>query len=311
MATNQYFSQQVKSEQFLYEDIIIESLKIYGQDVYYLPRTLVNEDKIFGEDVPSNFSSAYKIEMYIQNTEGFDGEGDLFSKFGIQIRDQATFIVARRRWAHTIGQVDNEINDERPREGDLIYLGLSKSLFQIMHVEHEQPFYQISNLATFKLRCELFEYNDEDLDTGILDIDAIEEGSYKVILNLNSAFDSSVPDFEKGNVIYQEQASGTVMRGEVENYNRGNNELSLVHIGSDSGEYGVFKTGLVYNPAGLDLFGNVIPNDISRLVLSVNEYLASDSSYAQNDIFDAGENDLLDFLDFSETNPFGDPGDTI
>ncbi len=92
MATNPYFSQGRRSEQNLYEDIIIESLKIYGQDIYYLPRDIVNEDKLFGDDVPSRFNSSYKIEMYIDNVDGFDGEGDLFSKFGVEIRDAATLL---------------------------------------------------------------------------------------------------------------------------------------------------------------------------------------------------------------------------
>ena len=119
MATNLYFSQKVQSEQNLYEDIVIESLKMYGQDVYYLPRDIVNDD------VPSRFNSSYKVEMYIENTEGFDGEGDLFTKFGVEIRDQATFVVARRRWTTTVNRFDNDINSERPREGDLVYLPLS------------------------------------------------------------------------------------------------------------------------------------------------------------------------------------------
>jgi len=174
MARNPYFSQKVRSEQNLYEDIIIESLKMYGQDVYYLPRDTVAEDRILGEDVPSSFNSSYKVEMYIENTEGFDGEGDLFSKFGVEIRDQATFIVARKRWTQTVAKYDNDIASVRPREGDLIYLTLTNSLFEITHVEHEQPFYQLSNLPTYKLRCELFEYNDENLDTGIEVIDDIE-----------------------------------------------------------------------------------------------------------------------------------------
>ena len=125
---------------------------MYGQDVYYLPRTIVNEDKIFGDDVPSRFSASYKVEMYIENVEGFDGEGDLFTKFGVEIRDQATFVVARRRWSSTVNRYDNAINSDRPREGDLVYLPLSNSMFQIMAVEHEQPFYQLSNLAVYKLR---------------------------------------------------------------------------------------------------------------------------------------------------------------
>ena len=183
MTTNLYFSQKVRSEQGLYEDIIIEALKMYGQDVYYIPRDIVNENTIFGEDVPSRFNSSHKIEMYIENVEGFDGEGDLFTKFGVEIRDQATFVVARRRWTDAVKRIDSEITSVRPLEGDLIYLPLSNSMFQIMHVEHEQPFYQLSNLPTYKLRCELFEYNDEDLDTGVSTIDDIQKDfAYRYIL---------------------------------------------------------------------------------------------------------------------------------
>ena len=96
---NLYFSDKVRSEQNLYEDIVIEALKMYGQDVYYLPRDLVGEDKVFGDDVPSRFGNAYKVEMYIENTEGFEGEGDIFTKFGIELRDQANFVVSRKRWS--------------------------------------------------------------------------------------------------------------------------------------------------------------------------------------------------------------------
>ena len=119
---NLYFSDKVRSEQQLYDDIVIESLKIYGQDTYYLPRDLVTENRIFGEDVPSSFNSSYKLEMYIENIEGFDGEGDLFTRFGVEIRDEATFVVSRRRWDQTVRKFDVDINSVRPREGDLIYL---------------------------------------------------------------------------------------------------------------------------------------------------------------------------------------------
>ena len=171
---NLYFSDKVRSEQKLYEDIVIESLKIYGQDVYYIPRDLVGEDRIFGDDVPSRFNSAHKIEMYIENVEGFDGEGDLFTRFGVEIRDEATFVVSRNRWSNQVAKFDNGITSVRPLEGDLIYLPMTNKLFEISHVEHEQPFYQLSNLPVYKLRCQLFEYNDEDLDTGVEAIDKIE-----------------------------------------------------------------------------------------------------------------------------------------
>jgi|TARA_B100000085_G_scaffold260515_1_gene264097 hypothetical protein len=161
---NLYFSAGARSEQNLYEDLIIESIKIYGQDLYYLPRDLVNVDDVFREDPVSKFNSNYLLEMYVDNIDGFDGEGDLFTKFGVEIRDQVTFTVAKRRWQQTVMRYDNEIQGIRPLEGDLVFTPFSKKIFQIMHVEHEQPFYQLNNLPVFKLQCELFEYNDEDFD---------------------------------------------------------------------------------------------------------------------------------------------------
>ncbi len=187
MATNPYISQKVRSEQHLYEDIVIESLKFYGQDVYYIPREIVNQDKIFGDDIPSRFSDSYKIEMYIENQEGFDGEGDLFTKFGIELRDQATFVVARRRWKKLVGDNLAE-HGFRPREGDVIYLPMSESMFEVLKVETETPFYQLSNLPTFRMQCELFEYSDEDFDTDIPSVDAVEyEGAFQYKLTMNTS----------------------------------------------------------------------------------------------------------------------------
>ena len=192
MATNPYISKKVRSEQHLYEDIVIESLKFYGEDVYYLPREIVNKDKIFGDDIPSRFSDAYKIEMYIENQEGFDGEGDLFTKFGIELRDQATFVVARRRWKKMVGDNLAE-NGFRPREGDVIYLPMSESMFEVLKVETETPFYQLSNLPTFRMQCELFEYSDEDFDTDIASIDAVEyEGAFQYKVTMNTS-DQNLP----------------------------------------------------------------------------------------------------------------------
>lgn len=316
MAKNRYFTEKYGNEQRLYEDIIIESLKIYGQDVYYIPRELVNEDRIFGEDVPSRFSNAYKIEMYIENVEGFDGEGDLFTKFGVEIRDQATFIVARKRWSWIVGQVTNAINSERPLEGDLIYMPLSNKIFQIMHVEHEQPFYQLANLPTYKLRCELFEYNDEDFDTGIDNIDGVEQIGYTIDLLLEPNFDSpnyqGPPNFIIGDEVIQLKSNGEYVHGEVVGYNRTTNILKLAHVGGDSitDGYTMFETGtfdLITRPYGdvLDL-NNIEGNHITRTILSVGENIAGENE--QNEDFAATSNNVnLDFLDFSETNPFGDP----
>jgi hypothetical protein len=191
MATNPWISRGARNEQGLYEDLVIESLKFYGEDVYYLPREIVNKDKVFLDDVPSRFSDSYKIEMYVENQEGFEGEGDLFSKFGVELRDQATFVVARRRWKKLIGDKLDAYNF-RPREGDVIYLPLSNSIFEIYKVETETPFYQLSNLPTFRLQCELFEYNDEDFDTGVDTIDVVEdESAYQYKLTMMPPADAT------------------------------------------------------------------------------------------------------------------------
>ena len=182
MAKNFHIKSGVRSEQLLYENLVIESLKIYGQEVYYLPRDIVNENKIFGDDVPSRFNSSYKIEMFIENVEGFEGEGDLFTKFGVEIRDEATFIVSRRRWGDTVGRYDNEISGERPREGDLIFFPWVRgsieneigALFEVKYVENESVFYQLGNLQTYDISLEKFEYSNERFSTGIAVIDAIE-----------------------------------------------------------------------------------------------------------------------------------------
>ena len=174
MPRNVYFSHGSNAEQILFEDIQIEALKIYGHETYYLPRKILTRDMILNEDRESLFDDAYMIEMYIEDIEGFGGEGNLMSKFGIEIRDEVTFVVARRSWNKLVGIWNNTVDNFRPNEGDLIYLPLSNSLFEISFVEHEQPFYQIQNLPVYKLQARLFEYNDEDFRTGIYDIDNIE-----------------------------------------------------------------------------------------------------------------------------------------
>lgn len=290
MARNPHFSQKVRSEQNLYEDIVIESLKMFGQDVYYLPREEVGRDRILGDEIPARFGSSYKLEMYVENTEGFDGEGDLFSKFGIEIRDEATFIVARRRWKTTVSRIETDIID-RPREGDLIYLELSKSLFVINHVEHEQPFYQLSNLPVYRLRCSLFEYNDEDLDTGVEEIDMIErDNAYTYTLTL----DNTSMLINEGDTVTQvvDSDQGVTIRGEVTHWEDNSKVVTLAHVGASDGQYREFITGR-----------SVTINDSDFTVISVDEdnrIMATE----QNDDFD---DFTVDFLDFTEDNPFGDP----
>ena len=287
MATNPYFKQGVRSEQNIYEDIIIEALKMYGQDVYYLPREIVNKDSVFLDDVPSRFGSSYKVEMYIENTEAFDGEGDLFTKFGIELRDQANFIVSRKRWKNLVGSRLSEANF-RPREGDLIYLTLSNSIFEIRRVETETPFYQLSNLPTFRMQCELFEYNDEDFDTGIESIQLVEEESaFQISLTMDSSAGYSV-----GEEVQQIFDTYT-MKGEVTDWSDSDAILQLAHIGATDGKFHTFTTSQ-------EVVGQTSGAVSTPTLVQELQNIQKD---AQNDVFDDFE---ADFLDFSESNPFGD-----
>ena len=141
---------------------------MYGHDLYYLPRTRVEDDLIYGEESYSEFNSQYFVEMYIKNVEGFAGQGDFLSKFNLEIRDQVTFTVARRTFNNEVGAFTTFT---RPREGDLVYFPLNNKIFEIKFVEHEAIFYQLGSLQTFDITCELFEYSNEIFNTGISLID--------------------------------------------------------------------------------------------------------------------------------------------
>ena len=161
-------------EQRLVEDLIIESIKIYGMEVFYMPRTLVAKDNLFGEDVLSKFEDAYPIEMYIKSVDGFSGDGDFLSKFGLEIRDEMVLTVAQTRFHEEIGDTLTTEDAGRPVEGDLIYFPLNGKVFEVKFVEHEAVFYQMGSLQTYDLTLELFEYSHEQFNTDIAAIDAIE-----------------------------------------------------------------------------------------------------------------------------------------
>jgi len=175
MATNFYFNNfEASAEQTLIEDLVIESIKMYGHDVVYLPRTIINRDYVFNEDSVSKFVDQYSIEMYIRDVDGFQGEGDFLSKFGVEVRDQITFTVANRRFEEDIASVEDIT---RPREGDIIYFPLTQSHYEIKFVEHEAVFYQLGELQMYDLRCELYEYSGEEFSTGSDLLDAIEDNT--------------------------------------------------------------------------------------------------------------------------------------
>lgn len=320
MPRNVYFSQAVQSEQHLYEDLIIESLKIFGQDAYYLPRTIINRDDIFGEDSSSSFDDAYMIETYIENPEGFEGEGDLYSKFGLEIRDEANFIISRRQWQKFIGTHYSNIAYPKPDEGDLIYLPLSNSFFEIRLVEEEQPFYQLSNLPVYKLSCALFEYNDEQIETGVAAIDNTQaQNAYQVTLDLTVTGGNH---FTVGEIVTQTIATGITVFGEVQTITKTSDTVASITVSNigtkdttnDANSTDASREFIVSSTASVnDLVGSesgntcVITNVYTLSDDSVSNTFPSDSQ-AKNVQFEIeGDN----FIDFSEANPFGDPSETL
>lgn len=308
MPRNVYFSQAVKSEQNLYEDLIIESLKIFGQDVYYIPRTLVNRDNIMGEDIGSKFDDAYLIEAYIENVDGFEGSGDLYNKFGLEIRDEATFIISRRQWNSLVGFWNNELEDPKPLEGDLLFMPMSNTFFEIMFVEDEQPFYQLSNLPVFKLQCSLFEYNDEQFETGVSEIDAKEiTNAQQTQLDLTVTGGNH---FTQGEIVTQVISTNPAISvyGEVQTVTKTSDIAASITV-SNIGVTGSTeaKDFLVSNSVGLT--GGESNN--TCFITKVHGITDSTSfpvdQQAMNYEFEvAGDN----FIDFTESNPFGDPSET-
>ena len=213
MPTNVYFDTGTTAEQRLYENLIIEQLSVFGQDVYYLPRKLVNEDTLFGEDASSSFNDAYIIEMYLDNIEGYEGQKEMMTRFGLDLQDEATWVVSKRRFEQLISLDQNLIVSSRPNEGDLIYFAKSKKLFEITFVDHDDPFYQLQNLPVFKLRCRTFDYSHEDMATGISEIDDIETSQsldaleYQIILEAGTDSGTNYLITEDGDWIVSEAYS--------------------------------------------------------------------------------------------------------
>ena len=192
MALNPYFLQGSPGEQSLVQDLINEQLKIYGIEVFYIPRRYITKNTVIREVVQSEFDSAYPIEAYVDSYEGYGGQGTLLSKFGIQNVDDLTLIISRERYENYITPLIKNIPNielaTRPKEGDLIYFPLGDRLFEIKYVEHEQPFYQLKKTYVYQLRCELFRYEDEVIDTGVDTIDdEVEQLGYIQTLTLIGA----------------------------------------------------------------------------------------------------------------------------
>lgn len=300
MPRNTYFSHGTTSERRVYEDLIIEALRIYGHDVYYIPRRIVNIDGVFREDELAKFGSAFMIEMYIENVDGFEGDGDLLSKFGVEVRDSMNMIVSDRRWKELVGRFEGAgSNVTRPQEGDLIYFPMANGLFEITFVEDETPFYQLQGLPTFKLSCELFEYNNEEIDTGIAEIDLFEQDfgtRTRITLGAGSG------DYDIGEDVSQiidTLSPPTTISGEVSAF--GDGYIDVTGIRSSD------ETNTLFQITAGDI-GNIIGarSNASYAVTSIEGFNTIDDndSDAQNVDFESIGNS---FIDFSESNPFGEP----
>ena len=284
---------------------------MYGNDCYYIPREVVHRDMILDDTVLSRFNHAYKVETYIESIEGFEGDGDLFQKFGVEIRDAVSLIMARRRWNSEIRQyVENQGGTAdtpnapnntyyRPREGDLIHIPMTGGTFQIMRVEDDNPFYQLGNLPTFRLRCEKFEYSDEDFDTGIEEIDRMETFSaYQWRLSL----DSESVGFSRGENVFQLDDSGNEksLQGEVVEWLSDPRYLYLAHVGADSdGKFSRFNLN--------DQVRGQYSGSIATITgISELQNIEAGAPGGSTQFVDSWDISALEFIDFSENNPLTD-----
>ena len=272
-------------EQKFIENLIVETIEIYGQDIYYVPRTLVNRDTVFGEDSDSKFESAKAIRAYVNNVEGWEGQGELLSKFGVRIEDKTTFIFSREKFKEHVDDSTVLNVEGRPNEGDLIWFPVTKHLFSIKFVEAEKPFYQLGKGYVWECQCELFEYSDEEINTGIADLDAIE-----------TAFANAIT------VGLVAGGSGTFTAGET--VTGGTSNVTAEVKSFDSGT----RTLIVINRSGTFQVPETITGGTSSASWTTATYNTinnTNSEYDQNNDFETLDNDIIDF---TESNPFGTVG---
>ena len=336
MAVNSIFHTNNKSsilaERNLYKDLIKEAIQIYGHDVYYVDRTLVARDNVLGEDALSKFTNAQPIEMYVEDSEGFGGDKEIITQFGLENRNEITFVVSKERFQELDRQVqiesgtdstggsilletgtidqsedssvlstvsgDNNFyiiqdtaatDSDRPLEGDLVYHPVLTKVFEVSFVDHDEPFHQLDNNPVYKLRCKQYEYSQEVIDTGIAEIDAIED---------DLSTDTT------GSQFTLEQSSTQ------------NEEISIQH---SIGNFGLLLEetdgdNILFENDDSSVGTNILLENAADsgddAYLIQEDYIVGDMSTdktSQNELFDSLDDDILDF---SESNPFGDAGGT-
>lgn len=285
MATNTYFSQGTTGEQDLTQSLVNEQIKMFGRDVYYIPRTLVKQDTVFGEDTMSKFEGAYLIEAFIEDNSGFRGDGDMFTKFGVQIADQATFVISRTRFTEAVDDNATLIVEGRPNEGDLVYFPMANKIFEIQFVEYEVPFFTLGKIYTWGLRCELFQYSDEDIDTGITEVDAIE-------VNYANAISVNVAEGGSGDFVAEEIVTGgnSNVTATVKSWNSATRQLVL------------------YNRSGIFSIPETLTGNTSSAAWTSATYNTLNNKNDDSQANWAIETQADAIVDFTEGNPFGEFG---
>lgn len=266
---------------------MIEAIKNYGFDCQYLPRTLVKADLLFGEDVLSKFSSAVTVEMYVKDVQGFGGDGDFFSKFGMEIRDTVTLLVSKRRFANTVGAATSQ---SRPLEGDLIWLGAPfNHMWEIRAVEHERPHYQLGNLICYELTCDLFKYSHERIQTGNTTIDAVQ-GNNAYTLDL--VFSSGSGTFTNNEIVYQgSYPNATTATANVVSWTANTSTLRVTNI---SGEFVEDEPVIGVSSGANFTITSVNSRDFVNDLIADNERLQQEGQ---------------EVIDFTIENPFSEFGE--
>lgn len=301
MPTNFYFNNfpqhQITSEQLLVEDLVIEAMQIHGMDVYYLPQTSRDQaDMLYGEDTLKEFRSAYGIEMYLENVSGMDGEGDFISKFGLEIRDEVTLLMSRRRFS-SLGT-----SLTRPREGDLVYIPLLQNFFEISFVEHENNqamFYTLGrgrggNVYVYALKLKQFVFSEEIISTGVDEIDDQIFDSYKrasLPLANTTIFPAGTGSFVPGEIIYQGSSLATANAQAIVHSYTAHSSVDIIRV------QGSFATGNVRGNTSSALRSAITYNDDTQVGNSIFEDIADNVRI---------ETEADGILDFTEHNPFGE-----
>jgi hypothetical protein len=295
MATNFYFNpfptSQITSEQLLVEDLVIEAMQMYGMDVFYLPRSSRDSvDFLFGEDTLKQYNTIYPLEMYMENVTGMEGEQDFISKFGLEIRDEMTLLVSRRRFVATVPQI-------RPNEGDLIYVPLLKNLFEITFVEHEDQqtmFYTLGrgrggNVYVYALKLKQYVFSNEIISTGINEIDDQVRDYYpRTKISLAAG---GTGKYVNDEIVYQGANLAYATAQAVVYDFTPNTHLDIILV------QGTFASGNVY--------GNTSSANWNSITVDDTAYMNTAFEDIQDNARIERESDSI--IDFSEVNPFGEP----